>query len=90
MQVFHYFKLYDRNFKIWKLTLIILKKNFFIFDVSMSIAKHKIKDEITKSSIPLGIKPKPIYNEVSHEMRFTCPEYNEIKSKIKISNYLLM
>ncbi|KAG4108112.1 hypothetical protein H8356DRAFT_1334609 [Neocallimastix lanati (nom. inval.)] len=29
----------------------------------MSIAKHKIKDEITKSSIPLGIKPKPIYNE---------------------------
>ncbi|KAL6605509.1 hypothetical protein U3516DRAFT_906987 [Neocallimastix sp. 'constans'] len=56
----------------------------------MSIAKHKIKDEITKSSIPLGIKPKPIYNEVSHEMRFTCPEYNEIKSKIKISNYLLM
>jgi len=31
------------------------------FDASISIVKHKIKDEIKKSSITLGIKPKYIY-----------------------------
>jgi len=39
-----------------------------IFDTSVSIAKHKIKDEIRKGSISLSIKPKPILNEVSQEM----------------------
>jgi len=38
-------------------------------DASVLIAKHKIKDEIRKSSIPMGIKLKRIFNEVSQEDR---------------------
>ncbi|KAL6604412.1 hypothetical protein U3516DRAFT_558150, partial [Neocallimastix sp. 'constans'] len=49
------------------------------FDVSISISKHKINDEIRKCSIPLGIKPKGIFNEVSQEIGFICPEYKTIK-----------
>jgi len=28
------------------------------------------------------IKIKPLYNKISKEMRFICPEYNSIKSQI--------
>ena len=42
------------------------------YDVSLSIMKHKIKDGIEKSSIPYGIKIKPLYNKISKEMRFIC------------------
>ncbi|KAL6605178.1 hypothetical protein U3516DRAFT_757960 [Neocallimastix sp. 'constans'] len=52
------------------------------YDVSLSIMKHKIKDGIEKSSIPFGIKIKPLYNKISKEMKFIYPEYNSIKSKI--------
>ncbi|KAG4099707.1 hypothetical protein H8356DRAFT_1037013 [Neocallimastix lanati (nom. inval.)] len=52
------------------------------YNVSLSIMKHKIKDGIEKSSIPYGIKIKPLYNKISKEMRFICPEYNSIKSQI--------
>ncbi|KAG4099438.1 hypothetical protein H8356DRAFT_1344310 [Neocallimastix lanati (nom. inval.)] len=52
------------------------------YDVSLSIMKHKIKDGIEKSSIPYGIKIKPLYNKISKEMRFICSEYNSIKSQI--------
>ncbi|KAG4096393.1 hypothetical protein H8356DRAFT_1355228 [Neocallimastix lanati (nom. inval.)] len=45
------------------------------YDASISIAKRKIKDEIRNSSIPLGIKHKRIFNEISQEMGFICPEY---------------
>ncbi|KAG4088842.1 hypothetical protein H8356DRAFT_1333985 [Neocallimastix lanati (nom. inval.)] len=38
------------------------------YDVSLSIMKHKIKDGIEKSSIPLGIKIKPLNNIISKEM----------------------
>ncbi|KAG4095797.1 hypothetical protein H8356DRAFT_944232 [Neocallimastix lanati (nom. inval.)] len=51
-------------------------------DVSLSIMKHKIKDGIEKSSIPYGIKIKPLNNKISKEMRFICSEYNSIKSQI--------
>ena len=44
--------------------------------------KHKIKDGIEKSSIPLDIKIKPLYNKISNEMGLICPEYNSIKSQI--------
>jgi len=44
--------------------------------------KHKIKDGIEKISIPFGIKIKPLYNKISKEMGFICPEYNSIKSQI--------
>ncbi|ORY20529.1 hypothetical protein LY90DRAFT_516721 [Neocallimastix californiae] len=44
-------------------------------DVSISVAKHKIKEEIKKNSIPMDIKPKHIFNAVSHEMGLICPEY---------------
>jgi len=43
--------------------------------------KHKIKDGIEKSSIPFGIKIKPLYNKIFKEMGLICPEYNSIKSK---------
>ncbi|KAG4084281.1 hypothetical protein H8356DRAFT_1063691 [Neocallimastix lanati (nom. inval.)] len=52
------------------------------YDVSLSIMKHKIKDGIEKSSIPYGIKIKPLYNKISKEMRFICSEYNSFKSQI--------
>ncbi|KAG4104615.1 hypothetical protein H8356DRAFT_1357683 [Neocallimastix lanati (nom. inval.)] len=52
------------------------------YDVSLSIMKHKIKDGIEKISIPFGIKIKPLYNKISKEMGFICPEYNSIKSQI--------
>ncbi|KAG4103777.1 hypothetical protein H8356DRAFT_1363095 [Neocallimastix lanati (nom. inval.)] len=52
------------------------------YDVFLSIMKHKIKNGIEKSSIPFGIKIKPLYNKISKEMRFICPEYNSIKSQI--------
>ncbi|KAG4108085.1 hypothetical protein H8356DRAFT_1416434 [Neocallimastix lanati (nom. inval.)] len=44
-------------------------------DVSISLAKHKIKEEIKKNSIPMDIKPKHIFNAVSQEMGLICPEY---------------
>ena len=43
---------------------------------------NKIKDGIEKNSIPFGIKIKLLYNKISKEMRFICPEYNSIKSQI--------
>jgi len=52
------------------------------YDVYLFIMKHKIKDGIEKSSIPYGIKIKHLYNKISKKMRFICPEYNSIKSKI--------
>ncbi len=52
------------------------------YDASMSIVKHKIKDEIRQSSIPFDIKPKRIFNEISKEMGFMCPEYYSIRSQI--------
>ncbi|KAL6613572.1 hypothetical protein U3516DRAFT_826796 [Neocallimastix sp. 'constans'] len=52
------------------------------YDVSLSIMKHKIKDGIEKSSIPFGIKIKPLYNKISKEMGLICPEYNSIKSQM--------
>ncbi|KAG4103285.1 hypothetical protein H8356DRAFT_1420239 [Neocallimastix lanati (nom. inval.)] len=38
--------------------------------------------ELKKSSIPYGIKIKPLYNKISNEMRFIFSEYNSIKSQI--------
>jgi len=35
-----------------------------------------------KSSIPFGIKIKPLYNKISKEMGLICPEYNLIKSHL--------
>ncbi|KAG4097815.1 hypothetical protein H8356DRAFT_1425223 [Neocallimastix lanati (nom. inval.)] len=51
-------------------------------DVSISIAKHKIKEEIKKNSIPMDIKPKHIFNAVSQEMGLLCPQYRTIRSQI--------
>jgi len=51
-------------------------------DVSISVAKHKIKEEIRKNSIPMDIKPKHIFNAVSQEMGLICPEYSTIRSQI--------
>ncbi|KAG4089387.1 hypothetical protein H8356DRAFT_1432094 [Neocallimastix lanati (nom. inval.)] len=51
-------------------------------DVSISVAKHKIKEEIKKNSIPMDIKPKYIFNAVSQEMGLICPEYSTIRSQI--------
>ncbi|KAG4101660.1 hypothetical protein H8356DRAFT_1331931 [Neocallimastix lanati (nom. inval.)] len=51
-------------------------------DVSISVAKHKIKEEIKKNSIPMDIKPKHIFNAISQEMGLICPEYSTIRSQI--------
>ncbi|KAG4087393.1 hypothetical protein H8356DRAFT_1433642 [Neocallimastix lanati (nom. inval.)] len=48
----------------------------------LSVAKHKIKEEIKKNSIPMDIKPKHIFNAVSQEMGLICPEYSIIRSQI--------
>jgi len=61
--------------------IIISKKEF---DVSLSIAKHKFKEEIKKkkfSSFWYKTK-KCTFNKISQEMGFICPEYNTIKSQI--------
>ncbi|ORY44976.1 hypothetical protein LY90DRAFT_509533 [Neocallimastix californiae] len=47
-------------------------------DVSISVAKHKIKEEIKKNSISMDIKPKHIFNAVSKEMGLICPEYKHL------------
>ncbi|KAG4094505.1 hypothetical protein H8356DRAFT_1693819, partial [Neocallimastix lanati (nom. inval.)] len=52
------------------------------YDASVSIVKHKMKNEIRKTSIPFDINPKYIYNEISEEIGLICPEYNSIKSQI--------
>jgi len=52
------------------------------YDASLSLTKYKIKKEIRKSKTPLDLKPKRIYNEVSHEMGFECPEYKSVRSQI--------
>ncbi|ORX64102.1 hypothetical protein BCR32DRAFT_287340 [Anaeromyces robustus] len=56
-------------------------------DVSISVIKHKIKEEIRKNSILLDIKPKHIYN-VSQEMGLICPEYNLIIFQSPFQAYL--
>ncbi|ORX78183.1 hypothetical protein BCR32DRAFT_282500 [Anaeromyces robustus] len=52
------------------------------FDASLLLIKHKIKEEIRKSTIPMDLKPRRIYNEVSQNMGFICPEYDTIRSQI--------
>ncbi|ORX52493.1 hypothetical protein BCR32DRAFT_251807 [Anaeromyces robustus] len=52
------------------------------FDASLSLIKHKIKEEIRKSTIPMDLKPRRIYNEVSQNMGIICPEYDTIRSQI--------
>ncbi len=61
------------------------------FSASISTVKHKIKDQIRKSLTPCDIKPKRLFDEISEDMGFICPEYKTIKSQItrKINNKLL-
>ncbi|KAL6626044.1 hypothetical protein U3516DRAFT_741112 [Neocallimastix sp. 'constans'] len=48
------------------------------FDASISIVKHKIKDEIRKSSIPLDIKPKLTkFDEIPDESKYHKTVRNE-------------
>ncbi|KAG4106310.1 hypothetical protein H8356DRAFT_1323758 [Neocallimastix lanati (nom. inval.)] len=56
------------------------------YDASVSIVKHKMKNEIRKTSIPFDINPKHIYNEISEEIGLICPKYNSIKSQISRYN----
>ena len=51
-------------------------------EATISILKHKIKDEIRKNPVLFDVKPKRIFNKVSQEMGFICPEYDTIKSQI--------
>jgi len=51
-------------------------------DASLSIVRHKIKDEVRKSSVPFDIKPKNIYNEISQDMGVKCPKFKTIKYQI--------
>ncbi|KAG4106884.1 hypothetical protein H8356DRAFT_1359353 [Neocallimastix lanati (nom. inval.)] len=61
------------------------------FGTFIFIIKHKIKEEsLRKCSIFLSIKPNSIFNEVSQEKGFICPEYSIIRYQIirSISNQL--
>ena len=60
------------------------------FDVSISIVKHIIKEEIANSVNPFDIKPRILFNEISQKIGFICPEYDTIKSQINrnINKYL--
>jgi len=51
-------------------------------EISKSLVKHKMKDEIRKSSIPSDIKLKRTFDEISKKIGYTCPEYKTIKSQI--------
>ncbi|OUM64031.1 hypothetical protein PIROE2DRAFT_9339 [Piromyces sp. E2] len=51
-------------------------------DVSKSLVKHKIKDEIRNSSNPSDIKLKCTFDEISQEIGYICPEYKTIISQI--------
>ncbi|KAL6630424.1 hypothetical protein U3516DRAFT_776185 [Neocallimastix sp. 'constans'] len=52
------------------------------FGAAKSIVKNKIKDEISKSSIPFNINIKRTYDEISQGMGLICPGYNSIKSQV--------
>ncbi|KAL6592883.1 hypothetical protein U3516DRAFT_767915 [Neocallimastix sp. 'constans'] len=56
-------------------------------DASISITKHRTKEEIRKSSIPFDIRPKRIYNEISKEYLFITrtfvKELNSISNTVK-------
>ncbi|KAL6595252.1 Metallo-dependent phosphatase [Neocallimastix californiae] len=51
-------------------------------NASKSLIKHKIKDEIKKSLIPSDIKSKRIFDKISQEIGYICPEYKTIKNQI--------
>ncbi|KAG4091132.1 hypothetical protein H8356DRAFT_1408380 [Neocallimastix lanati (nom. inval.)] len=55
------------------------------FEAAKSIVKNKIKDEISKSSIPFNVNIKRTYDEISQGMGLICPGYNSIKSQVTIS-----
>ena len=52
-------------------------------EVSISLVKHKIKDKIRKSSISSDLKTKRIFDEISQEVGYECPEYKKIKTQIR-------
>ncbi|KAG4101622.1 hypothetical protein H8356DRAFT_1331870 [Neocallimastix lanati (nom. inval.)] len=58
------------------------KKEILKYDSSLNHPEKEYDMELKKSSIPYGIKIKPLYNKISKEMRFICSEYNSIKSQI--------
>ncbi|ORX64514.1 hypothetical protein BCR32DRAFT_287055 [Anaeromyces robustus] len=51
------------------------------FVISEHLSFVNLKDNIRKSSIPFEIKPKRIFNEISKEIGFICPEYNTVRSQ---------
>ncbi|ORY20977.1 hypothetical protein LY90DRAFT_516377 [Neocallimastix californiae] len=51
-------------------------------NASKSLIKNKIKDEIKKSLIPSDIKSKRIFDKISQEIGYICPEYKTIKTQI--------
>ncbi|ORY81110.1 hypothetical protein LY90DRAFT_500205 [Neocallimastix californiae] len=52
------------------------------YNAALSFSKYKIKKEIKKSSIPFNIKPKRVFNQISQDIGFICPEFKSIKSQI--------
>ncbi|KAG4087483.1 hypothetical protein H8356DRAFT_1297277 [Neocallimastix lanati (nom. inval.)] len=58
------------------------KKEILKYDSSHNHPEKEYDMELKKSSIPYGIKIKPLYNKISKEMRFICSEYNSIKPQI--------
>jgi len=78
MSIFHYYKQWESNLRIWWLTNHLENK----FKTAKSIVKNKIKDEISNSSIPFNVNIKCKYDEISQGMGLICPGYNSIKSQV--------
>ncbi|KAL6605408.1 hypothetical protein U3516DRAFT_757533 [Neocallimastix sp. 'constans'] len=61
------------------------------YDASVSIVKHKMKNEIRKTSIPFDINPKHIYNEISEEIGLIASEsFNNYLKNCFTKNLLYM
>ncbi|KAG4096809.1 hypothetical protein H8356DRAFT_1348328 [Neocallimastix lanati (nom. inval.)] len=59
------------------------KDNSKKYKSAKSIVKNKIKDEISKSSIPFNVNIKRTYDEISQGMGLICPGVTEKHRKEK-------
>ncbi|KAG4086382.1 hypothetical protein H8356DRAFT_1373174 [Neocallimastix lanati (nom. inval.)] len=86
---YNFSKLKKDNTKIYRCTeyktlnkcksFIILNDNKEVLNYDSS---HNHPDEIKKSLIPSDIKSKRIFDKISQEIGYICPEYKTIKSQI--------
>ncbi|KAG4105816.1 hypothetical protein H8356DRAFT_1269925 [Neocallimastix lanati (nom. inval.)] len=91
---FNFSTLKKNNSKVYRCTEYKTKnkcKSFIILNNKNEILNYEdfhnhlekeIKEERRKSSIPFDIRTKRIFNEISKEVGFLCPEYDTVRSQI--------